>query len=149
MADFGKLKKTMKIFAVVQAALIALLIFMAVNFQTKLRLLHREHNFMQGVIFSFIVQLVLFYPIYRFARKEAERDLTLSGSPSTAEVNAIFKKKRFADVLKVCVFLFFLVFLIASPSDPQALSIIYYSFVLTILTYLQCYNFSVKKLMQK
>jgi len=149
MAQFSKLKKTMKIFAVVQAGLIALLVFMAVNFQTKLRLLHREHNFMQGVVFSFVVQLVLFYPIYRFAGKEAERDLALASNPSTAEINAIFKKKRFADVLKVSVFLFFLVFIIASPADPQALSIIYYSFVLTILTYLQCYNFAAKKLMPK
>jgi Mn2+/Fe2+ NRAMP family transporter len=147
--DFKKINKTMKIFAVVQFGLLALLIYMAVNFQGKLRMLGRERNFMQGVIASFIIQLILFYPIYKFAAKEADRDLTLTGAPLTKEqLKEFSKKKRFADIIKMSTFGFYVIFMLAAPADPLVLSVIYYSFVLTILTYLQCYNFAAKKLMK-
>ena len=147
--DYKKIKKTMKIFAVVQFGLLALLVYMAVNFQGKLRLLGRERNFMQGVVASFIVQLLVFYPIYKFAAKEADRDMTLTGKPlSKEELKTFSKKKRFADIIKMSTFGFFAVFILAAPSDPLVLSVIYYSFVLTILTYLQCYNFAAKKIMR-
>lgn len=149
-ARFKKIKKTMGIFAVVQFLLIALLVYMAVNFQAKLRLLHREHNFMQGVIATFIIQLAFFYPIYRFAAKEADRDLSLTGnSLSKEEIKAVGKKKRFADIIKIATFGFFVIFIMAAPADPLILSVLYYSFILTILTYLQCYNFAAKKLMKE
>jgi len=145
--DNKKLNKTLKIFAVAQAGLLALLVFMAVNFQGKLQLLGRSPQFMSGVIAASVIQLLLFYPIYKFAAKEVARDLALFGStPTPEESKAYNKKKRWSDVIKMAVFGFFSIFLLAAPSDPLVLSVIYYSFILTILTYLQSYNFAAKRL---
>ena len=147
--DFKKINKTIRIFAVVQFGLMALLVYMAVNFQTKLLTLGRERNFMQGVIATFVIELALFYPIYKFAAKEANWDLFLTGNLTKEEIKAVSKKKRFADIIKISTFGFFVVFILAAPGDPLVLSVLYYSFILTILTYLQCYNFVAKKLMKE
>lgn len=145
--DLKKINKTIKIFTVAQAGLIALLVFMAVNFQQKLQMLGRGDRFMSGVIAAFVIQLLFFFPIFKFAGKEADRDFSLVGkSLSTQEIQAYSKKKRWGDVIKISVFGFFFIFMLAAPADPLVLSVIYYSFILTILTYLQCYNFAAKKL---
>lgn len=147
---FKRISKTIKIFAAVQFVLVAMLVYMAVNFQAKLRMLHREQNFMQGVIATLIIQLALFYPIYKFAAKEADRDLALNGTGlSKEEIKAVGKKKRYADILKMSTIGFFVIFIVAAPADPLVLSVLFYSFILTILTYLQCYNFAAKKLMKE
>lgn len=148
--DFRKFNKTIRIFGVVQLGLIALLVFMAVNFQGKLRMQDREYRFMHGVIAAFVVEILLFYPVYKFAEKEAGRDLAFtSRSLSKDEITALGKKKRFSDVIKISTFGFFVIFIVAAPADTFILSIIYYSFVLTILCYLQCYNFVARKLMKE
>jgi hypothetical protein len=144
--DFGKINKTIRIFGVVQLGLIALLVYMAVNFQQKLRMDGREFRFMHGVLFSFAVQMLLLYPIYKFARKEAGRDLSLTGNHSKEEMKILAKQKRTGDIMKISGLGFFVIFIMAAPAEPFILSIIYYSFVLTILTYLQCYNFAARKL---
>ena len=147
--DFSKLKKNIRIFGVVQLALVALLVFMAVNFQGKLRMQGREFRFMHGVLASFVVELLLLYPIYKFATREVERDLAATGKTLTKEeITSFTKKKRFSDIIKISVFGFFVIFMMAAPADTFILSIIYYSFVLTILTYLQCYNFAARKLLR-
>jgi len=146
----NKLKKTMKIFTVVQFGLLALLVYMAVNFQGQLRAIGRANNFMYGVITASLIQLILFFPIKKFAAKEADRDLYLSTTTlSKEEMKVYSKKKRYSDIAKMSTFGFFIIFIIGAPADPLVLSVIYYSFVLTILTYLQCYNFAAKKLMQE
>lgn len=145
--DFRKMNKTIKIFGVVQFGLVALLVYMAVNFQEKLRMAGREFRFMHGVLAAFAFQLMLFYPIYKFAGKEAERDLTLTAPKlSKPEMDSLAKQKKWSDIIKIATLGFFVVFVMAAPSDPFILSIIYYSFILTILTYLQCYNFAARKL---
>jgi hypothetical protein len=144
--EYGKMNKVIKIFGVVQLGLIALLVYMAVNFQEKLRMVGREYRFMHGVLASFVVQLLILYPIFKFAEKEAKRDLTLTRNPTREEAKALAKEKRTADIMKISGLGFFVVFIVASPSDPFILSVIYYSFILTILTYLQCYNFAARKL---
>jgi hypothetical protein len=148
--DFRKVSKNIKIFAVVQFGLLALLVYMAVNFQQKLRIIGREYRFMHGVIASFVIQLLLFYPIYKFAAKDADRDLYLTGKNLTKEEIKVFsKKKRYSDIIKISTIGFFVIFIVTAPGDPFILSIIFYSFILTILTYLQCYNFAAKKLMKE
>lgn len=151
--DFRKINKTIKIFGVVQLGLVALLVYMAVNFQDKLRMLGHEYRFMHGVIASFVIQLLILYPIYRFSEKEVARDIAFTGGNiSKAEMAQLSKKKRWSDLAKIAVLGFFVVFTTAFPSRPNdpgttfILSIIYYSFVLTILTYLQCYNFIARKM---
>lgn len=144
-----KVSKTIRIFAVVQIGLVAMLVYMAVNFQEKLRLLGRANNFMQGVIAAAIIQLVIFYPISKFATKEAGRDLSSTGNLTKEELKAFSKKKRYSDIIKMSTFGFFVIFIVAAPGDPLVMSVIYYSFILTILTYLQCYNFAAKRLMKE
>ncbi|QWV93411.1 hypothetical protein KP004_19955 [Geomonas oryzisoli] len=144
--DLKKINKTIKIFAVAQFGLIALLVYTAVNFQQRLQALNRGYRFMNGVLYAFVIQMLLFYPIYRFAAKEAERDIDLAGkTPTQEEAKEFAKKKRWTDVTKMSVLGFYFIFALAAPSDPFILSVIIYSFLLTILTYLQCYSFAVKK----
>jgi hypothetical protein len=145
--DLKKMNKTLKIFAVAQFGLIAILIYTAINFQQRLQALNRGYRFMHGVIYSFGIQLLLFYPIFKFASREAERDFNWSGkTPNPEETKEFTKKKRWADVVKISVMGFYFIFALAAPGDPFILSVIIYSFLLTILTYLQCYSFAIKKL---
>ncbi len=145
--DLKKINKTIRIFAVAQLGLMALLVYTAVNFQHKLQMIGRGQQFMGTVIAACVIQLVLFYPIFKFAGKEADRDFSLVGRTLDKEEGKAFtKKKRWADVIKMSVFGFYFIFMVAAPSDPVVLSVIYYSFVLTILTYLQSYNFNAKRL---
>lgn len=145
--DQKKINKTVKIFAVAQFGLIALLVFTAVKFQQHLMAIGRGYRFMNGVVVAFVIEILLFYPIYRFASKEAERDCSLIGKElSTQEMKEFTKKKRWTDITKIATLGFYFIFSLAAPADPFVLSIIIYSFLLTILTYLQCYSFAVKKL---
>ena len=144
--DFKKINKSIKIFAVVQFGLVVLLVGMAILFQAQLR----NDQFIRGVLATFVIQLAMFYPIYKFSSKEADRDLYLNGTNLTKdEVKVFTKKKRYADIIKTSTFGFFIIFLLVVPRVPMVLSIIYYSFILTILTYLQTYNFAAKKLMAR
>ena len=146
----SKLSKTSKIFGLVQFGLVALLVYMAVNFQHKLTLMGRANNFMHGAIAAAVIQLLLFFPIKKFAAKEADRDLYLASAVLTKEeVKEYTKKKRWSDIIKMSTFGFFIIFILAAPTDPLVLSVIYYSFILTILSYLQCYNFAAKKLVKE
>ncbi|MBU5611888.1 hypothetical protein [Geomonas azotofigens] len=148
--DLKKINKTIKIFAVAQFGLIAILIYTAINFQQRLHEVNRGYRFMNGVIYAFVIQLLFFYPIFKFASKEAERDFSLVGKvQSPEEAKEFAKKKRWADVTKISVMGFYFIFALAAPADPFILSIIIYSFLLTVLTYLQCYSFTVKKLSKR
>ena len=148
--DFKRTSKTIKIFAVVQFGLVALLAYTAFIFQQQLLMLGRGNNFMFAVIAASLVQLLFFFPIKKFAAKEADRDLYLATTTlSKEETKAFSKKKRFSDIVKMSTFGFFVIFLVAAPADPFVLSVIYYSFILTILSYLQCYNFAAKRLVKK
>lgn len=154
--DLKRTYKTIKIFSVVQFGLVALLAYTAFEFQQRLLELGRGNNFMYAVIAASLVQLLLFFPIKKFAAKEADRDLYLATTTlSKEETKAFAKKKRFSDIIKMSTFSFFVIFLVAAPGtpaapgDPFVLSVIYYSFILTILSYLQCYNFSAKRLMKE
>lgn len=145
--DLKKLNKTIKIFAVAQFGLIAILIYTAVNFQQRLQAIGRGYRFMNGVIYAFVIQMIVFYPIFRFASKEAERDFSLvCGTLNQEQTKEAAKKKRWADVVKIAAMGFYFIFALAAPPEPFLLSIIMYSFLLTILTYLQCYSFAMKKL---
>jgi hypothetical protein len=147
--NFKKVAKTIKIFLVAQVGLVAMLVYMAVLFQQKFQALGRPDRFVSAVLWSCVVQLALFYPIFKFSGKEADRDLQLTATNlNNEEVKALTKKKRYSDIAKFSVFCFFTMFILQAPSHPSFLSVLYFSFILTILTYLQCYNFAAKKLIK-
>jgi len=147
-----KIGKTIKIYLVAQIPLIVMLVFMAIQFQARFQTIGRPDRFMHSVIASFLCQIVLLYPIYRFSAIEVERDLKIaSGNLTSEEVKFFSKKKRWSDIVKISVFSFFGMFFLVAPGSPKAsgpllfLAIAYFSFVLTILSYLQCYNFAAKR----
>lgn len=153
--NFKKVAKTIKIFAFAQVGLMAMLIYVAMLFQKQFLVDNRSDYFMYSVIASFLVQCVLFYPIYKFSAKESERDLSLTASNlNTEEIKVLSKKKRYSDIIKFSVFCFYTMFILQAPGKNApgshlVLIVLYFSFILTVLTYLQCYNFAAKKLMKQ
>ena len=148
--NFKRVARTIKIFAVAQLGLVAMLVYMAILFQEKFRIIGKADGFMYAVIISLVFQLVIFYPINKFSGKEAERDLSLTSTNlGKEEIKALSKKKRYSDIAKFSVFCFFTMFILQAPSIPFILSILYFSFILTVLSYLQCYNFAAKKVMKQ
>ena len=143
--DFKKLRRFIMIYGVVQLFLVGLLIFVAIHFQMAL-----QARFIQSVVASLVIQLALFYPINRFAAKEAEREIETSAvGLNVDELKALRSKRLLGDVIKWAVLIFFITFIVRAPKHPLFVSIIFFSFVLTILTYFQCFNFSAKRLMKE
>jgi|GEM_PF-914590 len=153
--NFKKVAKTIKIFAFAQVGLMAMLVYVAMLFQKQFLVDNRSDYFMYSVIASFLIQCLFFYPIYKFSGKEADRDLTLTSSNlNTEEIKVLSKKKRYSDIAKFSVFIFYSMFILQAPGKNApgshlVLIILYFSFILTVLTYLQCYNFAAKKLMKQ
>jgi len=142
--DFKKQRIFIKIFGVAQVFLIGLLVYMAVLFQSAL-----QQRFINSVVATLVIQLALFYPIYRFATREATRDIEASAVGLTFDELKGFRTKRMiSDTCKWAYFIFFVVFAY-KVKLPFMLSIIIFTFILTTLSYLQCYNFVAKRLMKE
>lgn len=140
--DGSKLRKLIKIYTAVQAILVILLVFMAINFQGGLAAEGRPERFLHSVIAAIVLQLLVFYPLKRFAAGEVERDLeSTAGNLSDDEVKSIRHKRIFGDYLKASIVIFYLTFAWLAPKDRFILSTIFISFIFTLLTYFQCYNF--------
>jgi hypothetical protein len=148
--DFKKLRRLTTIHLVIQIALIALLFFIAIQFQTALGPL-----FWKSIIITLIIQLIMFYPINFFANKEAKREVAATAlSLSPEEFKAQRQKRLIGEVIKMSVFAFFLIFAYSAPVTPNVLanrftqSLIFFNFILTYLTYFQCFNFAAKREMK-
>lgn len=148
--DFKKLKRVIAIYAGVQVFLLALLVYMAVHFQAVFRAAGKPQMFLQSVVTALVIQLVLFYPVNRFAGREAERDVETCRTGLSAEELAGLRKKRiFSDLAKASVFIFFVFFIARAPAVPFVSAATYFVFILTILSYFQCYNFATRREMRK
>jgi hypothetical protein len=144
--NFTKLRRFIKIYAAVQVFLIALLIYMAVFFQAGLRAEGRPQRFFHSVVVTLVIQLALFYPINRFAVREAEREVEACAEGLGFEkLKALRSSRTIGDVIKAGVFLFFITFSYRAPQDKFVLSVIFFSFILTFLSYFQCFNFAAKR----
>lgn len=132
------------IYSVVQIFLVALLLFVAYYFQAGLGAL-----FIKSVMITLIIQLAAFYPIYLFAGREARREVAAVAIGLTPEELKVLRNKRLiGDVVRSGVFCFFLIFSYRAPSHPLVQSLIFFSFILTYLTYFQCFNFVAKREMK-
>jgi hypothetical protein len=148
--DGNKLRKVIKIYWVVQAALVLMLVFMAVNFQGLLQAEGRPERFLHSVVAAIVLQLVVFYPLKRFAGGEVERDVSSAAGGLTEEERKKIRQKRiFSDYLKACIIIFFFTFVWLAPKDRFILSTIFLSFILTLLTYFQCYNFQARRALRE
>lgn len=149
--DFKKIHRLIKIHLAVQLLLGVLLIYIALQFQAALGPL-----FWKSVIITMIIQLVNFYPVNFFAGKEAKREIAATAFNLTPEEFKSQRTKRIiGEVIKMAVFAFFLIFAWSAPvtANIQAnrftQSLIFLNFILTYLTYFQCFNFAAKRAMKE
>ena len=154
--DFKRLKRTMMIYRTVQTVLVALLVFVALQFQHQFALLGKSQQFTSSIIAAIVVQLLLVYPIYRLAWRDAGVEVEGCAEGLTGEQQAALRKKRLiGDLWKFSGIAFFIAFVALAPDikkaagAPLVLAIIIFSFLLTCLTYFQCFNFSARKRMKE
>jgi len=154
--DAKRINRTMMIYRVVQALLIALLAYMAFNFQRLFALRGRPDQFVTGIIAAIVVQVILIYPVYRLAWRDA--GLEIEGSVpglSIDQLAALRKKRLLGDLWKFCAVAFFITFVALAPDQakaqgaPLVLSSVLFSFLFACLSYFQCFNFSVRKRMKQ
>lgn len=151
-ADFKRLNRQMMIYRIVQTILTGLLVVVAIALQGRFDSVGRTEMFYSSIISAVVVQLLLLYPVYRLAGRDA--GIEIEGSRSgltTAELAALRKKRMISDLWKFCGVAFFLVFATLIPDSkkaPGALLVLagtIFSFLLTCLMYFQCFNFIAKK----
>ncbi len=148
--DFKRLRRLTTIYLVVQVFLVILLVYMAMNFQAGLQAEGRPQRFLHSVVVSLVIQLALFYPLNKFAGRQAEREVDSCASDLSEEEQKKLRSKRIiGDSIKTAIFIFFITFIFKAPQDRFVLSVIFFSFILTILSYVQCYNFAAKRLMRE
>jgi hypothetical protein len=151
--DFKKLRKLIVIYAVVQVFLICLLVFMAMNFQAGLAMAGSSALFNKSIMITLLIQLLLFYPVYKFAAREARLAIDATEIGLTPDVLKSQRNKRLiGDIIKSGIFCFFLVFILVVSNKPFPqtakmfiLSLIFFNFILTYLSYFQCFNFAAKR----
>ena len=148
--DLKKLRRLITIYGVVQIFLIVLLIAMAIYFQAGLQAKGMPQLFMKSVLATLVIQLTLFYPINKFAANQAKREVDSCADNLTPEQHKSFRTKRMiGDMVKAAVVVFFVTFILRTPANLFIYSVIFFSFLLTILSYLQCYNFASKREMKE
>lgn len=150
--DFKKLNRQMMIYRIVQTILTGLLIVLAIVFQGHFATMHKPDLFIRAVLFSIAGQLVLIWPIYKLAWRDAGVEIEGSAPGLSTEQQAALRKKRLiGDLWKFCGVAFYVVFVTLVPDTKKAagatpvLAITIFSFLLTCLMYFQCFNFSAKK----
>jgi hypothetical protein len=153
--DFKRLNRTLIIYRVVQGLLMCLLVYVAYVFQNNFSMMGKPEKFMASIIATIAIQLLLLYPIYRLAWRDAGIEIEGSEIGLTKEAQAALRKKRLlGDLWKFSAVGFFMAFVTMVPDSKKAagasqvLAIIIFSFLLMCLTYYQCFNFSAKKRMK-
>lgn len=148
--DLRSVRRLVRIHLVVQLLLIALLLYIALQFQAALGPL-----FWKSVVITLVIQLVNFYPINLFAGKEARREIAATAASLTpAEFKSQRTQRIIGEVIKMAVFAFFVIFAWSAPvtaslqANRFVQSLIFLNFILTCLTYFQCFNFAAKREMQ-
>lgn len=152
VVEFKKLKRQMMLYRVVQTILVGLLAFMVMNFQSLFTLRGKPEMFISSMVAAIIVQLLLIYPVYKLAWRDAGIEIEGNATGLTSEQLAALRKKRMiGDLWKFCAVAFFIVFVSLIPDAKKAagatffLSTTIFSFLITCLLYFQCFNFSAKK----
>ena len=147
-----RLRRTTLIYRVVQGLLIALLAFVAFTYQTNFVQMGRGDLFTSSLLVSVVVQLLMLYPVYKLAWRDAGIALEGVRADLSGEQMAALRKKRLlGDLWKVSAFIFFLTFAMLLPTStatPFVLAVINFSFLLACLMYFQCFNFSLKRQMR-
>lgn len=145
-----RLRRTLLIHRIVQGLLCILLLFMALHFQQMFAAKGTPQVFRNSLLATLLLQLALFYPLRRFADKEARRELAAAGMQTTAEQQKALRQQRlFGDVVKGAIFLGFGIFILLAPPMTFILATAFFCFIVTIVTYLQCFSFVVRKELER
>jgi hypothetical protein len=143
---FKRLQRLITIYRVVQVLLLALLVFMAFMFQAQYQAKGMPRAFFNSIVASFVVQLLIFYPVNRFARGEVENEIAAAAPGLTLDQQKALRQRRiFNDFLKAAAFIFFVTFALRAPGVLFFQSTILFSFIMTLLSYLQCHNYALKR----
>jgi hypothetical protein len=148
--DFKKLRTSIKIYVAVQVFLLILLAYVGFNFQLKFQAMGKPDLFLKSALISLLIQLLFFFPINKFAQKESEREIASLAIGLSTEALATFRRKRLVgEFIKVGVFIFFVTFSFRAPQVPLIQCTIFITFILTMLSYVQCHNFAAKRQMKE
>ena len=142
------IRKTLIIHRIAQVVLIALLLYMALHFQQTFQSKHGNLKpFYNSLIAALLVQVMLFFPIRKFADKEANRELAAAAKgPLSSDEHKQFRTQRlFSDFIKASVFIFFATFTLIAPPAGFVLSTTFFCCIGTVLSYLQSFNFAVRR----
>lgn len=141
-----RLQRTLLIHRIMQILLCILLIYMALHFQQLFLARGMPQVFRNSLLTTLLLQFIVFLPLHRFANREARRELAAAARQVTAEQQRQLRQQRlFGDILKGAVFLGFAVFIIIAPPATFVLSTAFFCFIVTVVTYLQCFNYSVRR----
>jgi hypothetical protein len=141
-----RLRRTLLIHRVVQVVLCVLLVYMALHFQQLFLAKGMPQVFRNSLLATLLLQVVLFFPLRRFASNEARRELAVVAAGSDADRHKQLRQQRLiGDTLKGAVFLGFATFIMIAPPATFVLSTAFFCFIVTVVTYLQCFNFSVRR----
>ncbi len=153
--DFKKLNRQMMIYRIVQTIITGMLIVVAIIFQSGFAALHKPEQFISSIVTAIAVQLLILYPVYRLAWRDAGVEIEGSQPKLSIEMTAALRKKRLVgDLWKFCGVAFYMVFVTLVPDVKKSVGAIpvlattIFSFLLTCLMYFQCFNFSAKKRMK-
>lgn len=154
--DFKKLKRQMIIYRIVQTIITAMLIVLAIIFQSGFASINKPGQFVTSIIVALVIQLLISYPVYRLAWRDAGVEIEGSVPNLSKEQLAALRKKRLiGDLWKFCGVAFYMVFISLVPDVKKSVGAIpvlattIFSFLLTCLMYFQCFNFSAKKRMKQ
>jgi hypothetical protein len=141
-----RLRRTLLIHRIVQILLTVLLVYMALHFQQLFVAKGTPHIFRNSLLATLLLQFVLFYPLRRFAGNEAKRELAAAAVQVTVEQQKQLRQQRLiSDTLKGAVFIGFTAFILVAPPATFELSTALFSAIVTVITYLQCFNFAVRR----
>ena len=143
-----RIRKTLIIHRIVQIVLIALLLYMTLHFLQMFEA--KDGNlkpFFNSLIATLLVQVALFFPIRKFADKEAIRELgaAVESMLTGDEQRQLRTQRLFSDLIKASVFIFFAIFIFTTPPAGFVLSTTYFCCIGTVLSYLQNFNFAARR----
>jgi len=141
-----RLERTMLIHRIVQFLLCALLVYMALHFQQIFQAQGAPQIFRNSLLATLLIQLALFFPIRRFAGNEADRELAAAAVAADAPEQKQLRQQRLvSDTIKGAVFLGYTAFILMAPPATFVLATTFFCFIVTVITYLQCFTFAVRR----
>ncbi|MDD2850341.1 MAG: hypothetical protein PHY09_00375 [Desulfuromonadaceae bacterium] len=150
--DFKKLNRQMMVYRIVQTMLTGLLIVLALLFQSRFAAIGKPDQFYSSVVAAVVVQLLLLWPVYKLAWRDAGVEIEgIMPNLKPDQLAALRKKRLIGDLWKFCGVSFFIAFVALQPDAKKGvgalifLAATLFSFLLTCLMYFQCFNFSANK----